>query len=441
MDKLNYLQHVESNARTYANSFRRLFTRGQGTRVYDSNGQEYLDCLSNAGTLALGHNHPEVKESVMQFLASDQLQQALDLATPAKHAFVEQLFSMLPGQMGKTSRIQFCGPSGSDAVEAAIKLTKHYTGRGSIMAFHGAYHGMTAGALAAMGNLGPKLNIGAPGVHFLPFPYTFRCPFGTDGSTTDQLSINYIRTVLSDPESGVPKPAAIILEVVQGEGGCIPASKAWLQELRLLTRKHEVPLIIDEVQTGFGRTGTLFAIEHSGITPDALVLSKAIGGGYPMSVVVYGEELDTWSPGMHAGTFRGNQIAMVAGLATMRIIEREQLAAHAEAMGHLLTAGLKEIAERFPQLGEVRGRGLMIGVEVTRPDTSGSSGSAGAAGMADPTLARSIKLHCFERGLIIETGGRNGSVLRFLPPLIITREDVATILDRFEQAVRAGTRG
>jgi len=437
MDQVSYLQSVESNARTYAGNFPVVFTRGTGMRMIDADGREYLDCLANAGTLALGHNHPEVKEAVLQFLSSDQLQQALDLATPAKLGFVEQLLSMLPGDMGTTSKLQFCGPTGSDAVEAALKLAKHYTGSPSIMAFHGAYHGMTAGSLAAMGNLGPKSRPGmnTQGVHFLPFPYTLRCPFGTDGSQTDRLSIDYIRNVLSDPESGIAKPAAVIVEPIQGEGGCIPASAQWLRELRALTLAHEVPLIIDEVQTGFARTGTLFAIEHAGIKPDALVLSKAIGGGYPMSVVVYGKHLDTWTPGMHAGTFRGNQIGMVAGRETMRIIQRDQLAAHAAKIGELLIGGLKSLAQRYPFLGEVRGRGLMIGVEVVRP------GSDGRVGAADGARARAIKMDCFKRGLILETGGRHGAVLRMLPPLIISEADAGAVLDRFEQALRAVDRG
>ncbi|ALX16884.1 2,4-diaminobutyrate 4-aminotransferase [Burkholderia cepacia JBK9] len=435
MEQLDYLKHVESNARTYATSFPRLFTHAEGIRMRDSDGQEYIDCLSNAGTLALGHNHPEVNEAVMRFLSSGQLQQALDLATPAKHAFVEQLFSMLPNAIADTGKIQFCSPSGADGVEAAIKLTRHHTGRPTIMAFHGAYHGMTAGALAASGNLTPK-SAGSNGrdVHFLPYPYAFRCPFGTDGSATDQLSINYIRTVLSDPESGITKPAAVIVEVVQGEGGCIPASDAWLIELRELTLRHEIPLIVDEVQTGLGRTGALFAIEHSGIRPDVLVLSKAFGGGYPLSVVVYDQRLDTWPPGSHAGTFRGNQIAMVAGLSTMRIVERDGLPAHADTVGKLLVAGLERIAERFPSLGQVRGRGLMIGVEVVLPGRDGRTGPPHAA------LAKAIKLHCLRNGLVIETGGRHGAVLRFLPPLIVSEADIHEILNRFEQAVATACR-
>ncbi|RMM49722.1 diaminobutyrate--2-oxoglutarate transaminase family protein [Pseudomonas corrugata] len=431
MEALSYLENVESNARTYAQTFQRLFVSGKGMRIKDASGQEFLDCLSNAGTLALGHNPPEVRDAVMTFLAGDHLQQALDLATPAKHAFVQELFSTLPANMRETSKVLFCGPSGSDAVEAAIKLARHYTRRSPLMAFHGGYHGMTAGALSAMGKLSPKTGDGliAQGTHFLPFPYRFRCPFGTDGEHTDQLSIDYIRTVLSDPEGGVAKPAAVIVEVVQGEGGCIPASANWLRALREITLEQEILLIVDEVQTGLGRTGSTFAIEHAGIVPDILVLSKAIGGGYPLAVVVYAEHLDTWGPGMHAGTFRGNQVAMVAGAATMRQIRKDNLVANAARMGERLENGLQDIAQRFSFIGDIRGRGLMIGVEITQPTTTQR------AGQADGALAHAIKLKCFDNGLMMETGGRHGAVLRFLPPLTITEGEVDMVLDRFEQSL------
>lgn len=432
--QVEYLSSVESSARTYAASFPRLFVRGKGMRVWDSEGREYLDCLSNAGTLALGHNHPLVGEAVRGFLEADSLQQALDLATPAKHDFVKELFELLPKSLREHGRIQFCGPSGADAVEAAMKLTRHHSGRHDIFAFQGAYHGMTAGALSAMGNVGCKTGFWLSGVHFLPYPYTFRCPFGTDGSRTEELSLEYLRRVLCDPESGIARPAAIIVEVVQGEGGCIPSSAHWLRGLREITCQHDIALIVDEVQTGLGRTGHLFAIEHAGITPDVLVLSKAIGGGYPIAVVVYHERFDTWKAGMHAGTFRGNQIAMVAGRVTMEIIQRDGLASQAARRGELLQEGLRRIAAQSPCIGEVRGRGLMIGVEIVRPDCV-----AGDA-PADGALTKSIKQQCFKRGLIIESGGRHGAVLRFLPPLTISEGEIGAVLDRFGSAVAAALR-
>lgn len=436
MDCLEYLARVESGARTYAAAFPHLFVSGAGIRLRDAQGNEFIDCLANAGALPLGHNHPEVRDAVLRFVSSNQVQQALDLATPAKCEFITELFSHLPGGLREDAKIQFCSPSGSDAVEAAMKLTRFHARRSTILAFHGAYHGMTAGALAAMGNSMPRSDggIDARGVHFAPYPYAFRCPFGTDGSGTDELSLNYLRTMLSDSHSGISKPAAVILEVVQGEGGCIPASESWLRGVRQLTLELDIPLIVDEVQTGLGRTGTLFAFERAGILPDVLVLSKAIGGGYPLAVVVYRRRLDVWPPGMHAGTFRGNQIAMVAGLITMRVIDRDGLARNAERMGALLSEGLARVAARFDSLGQVRGRGLMVGVEVIE------SGIGVKRRTADGQRAKAIRLNCLRNGLIVETGGRDGAVLRFLPPLIVTDSDIGAIVDRFEQAVAAAHR-
>ncbi len=221
--------------------------------------------------------------------------------------------------------------------------------------------------------------------------------------------------------------------MIQGEGGCIAASAEWLRAVRDITRELGILLIIDEVQTGLGRTGNLFAIEHSGITPDILVLSKAIGGGYPISVIVYAEHLDTWGPGMHAGTFRGNQMAMVAGAATMRHIKEHDLAGNASRRGEQLQSGLEDIARQFPFIGDVRGRGLMLGVEIVKP----ASGSR--PGVGDGTRARAIKLECFDNGMIIETGGRNSAVLRFLPPLNITESEVGMVLDRFEQSLKSSS--
>ena len=431
MEELQYLKGVESRARTYAATFTRMFVAGRGIYLRDSHDEEYIDCLMNAGALALGHNHRQVKAAVMDFIAGDRVQQALDLATPAKFEFVRELFSLLPPAFANNAKIQFCGPSGSDAIEAALKLAKLFTQRSTVIAFHGAYHGMTAGALSAMGNLVPKTGLGTvnAGVQFAPYPYSYRCPFGTDGRDTDRLSLSYLQTLLADPESGVPKPAAIVVEVVQGEGGCIPASLQWLRGLRDLTLQHDVLLIVDEVQTGLGRTGTMFAFERAGIRPDLLVLSKAIGGGYPLAVLLYDSKLDVWPPGMHAGTFRGNQIAMVAGMETMRVIQAERLVANAEIMGSHLSTGLKAIATRHCCLGEVRGRGLMVGVEV------GSAGSV--SDVSSGTLAKQIKLSCLSHGLIVETGGRHGAVLRFLPPLTINEDEVAAVLSRFQKAVAA----
>ncbi|HLD64954.1 MAG TPA: aminotransferase class III-fold pyridoxal phosphate-dependent enzyme, partial [Pseudomonas sp.] len=235
--------------------------------------------------------------------------------------------------------------------------------------------------------------------------------------------------LLSDPESGVLPPAAVVVEVVQGEGGVIPAPLRWLQGLRQLTRKHGIVLIIDEVQTGLGRTGRLFAFEHADIEPDILVLSKALGGGLPLAVLVYREALDTWKPGAHAGTFRGNQIAMAAGAATLRHILDENLPAHATVMGERLMGQLRRLQRHYPCLGDVRGRGLMVGVEIVgAPDGS-------RVLPIDGLLAKAIQHQCLRLGIILELGGRHGGVVRFLPPLLIRAEEIDLLVERFQQAL------
>ena len=433
--RYRYIQARESSARTYANSIDRVLERGVLARLYDTEGREYLDCLSCAGTLALGHNHPFVMKHVWDFLQSGHLQQGLDISTPAKYSFIRTLFDILPEEFAANARVQFCGPTGADTIEAAIKLFKTATGRRSILAFHGGYHGMTAGALALTGNLQAKKQVhtSLPDVHFLPYPYAYRCPFGL-GANVTEVSLQYIERLIADPESGIVKPAAVIVEAIQGEGGVIPAPVRWLQGLREITRVHDIPLIIDEVQTGLARTGDLFAFEQAGIVPDAVCLSKAIGGGYPLSVLLYHERYDRWSPGAHAGTFRGNQIAMVAGTATMEFIQRENLAEQSRAKGLLLENHLHAIAKDFPHVGDIRGRGLMWGMEIVKYDSASDPiGSRPANGL----LAKMIKRECIQHGLIIETGGRHGAVLRLLPPLIVTNDDLLEIAEKLRKSIQA----
>ncbi len=427
---------TESNARSYPRRISIAIREAKGIHVTDADGNVYYDCLAGAGTLALGHNHPVVLEAIRHTLDQNLPLHTLDLTTPVKDAFVEELFASLPPEFAKNAKIQFCGPSGSDAVEAAIKLVKTATGNRSVLSFHGGYHGMTHGSLGLTGNLNPKQSVSGlmPDVHFLPYPYNYRCPFGLERGRGQEAISRYIESVLSDPESGIVTPAGMILEVVQGEGGVIPSPDNWLQEIRRITKSKRIPLIIDEVQTGWGRTGKLYAFEHSGIIPDVVVLSKAIGGSLPLSVVVYNQELDQWNPGAHTGTFRGNQLGMAAGLATLRYILSNDLPNHAAQMGDRLTSHLHNIQTEFPYIGDVRGRGLMIGAEIVNPtlhqDFNGSH-------PAFPQLASSIQAECLRRGLIVEVGGRFSSVVRFLPPLIITPEQVDHIGDIFYKAVSA----
>lgn len=429
----------ESNARTYPRRIPIALREAKGIDVKDADGNCYLDCLSGAGTLALGHNHPVVMSAIQNLMNANHPLHTLDLTTPIKDQFVEELFASLPSTFANHARIQFCGPTGADAVEAAVKLVKTATGRRSMLSFQGGYHGMTHGALSLTGNLTAKLAV--PGlmtdVHFLPYPYAYRCPFGMGVEAGHQTSSRYIEHVLDDPEGGIVPPAGMILELVQGEGGVIPAPDDWVRQVRRLTRDRQIPLIVDEIQTGWGRTGKLYAFEHAGITPDVVLLSKAIGGSLPLSVLLYHESLDQWQPGAHAGTFRGNQMAMAAGIATLRYIQEHQLADHAQRMGDRLLAQLRQMQTEFPCLGDVRGRGLMVGVEVV--DGTGAPNPQGSY-PAHPALAKRIQQECLRRGLILELGGRYSSVVRFLPPLIVTAEQIDRISDIVYAAVQAADR-
>lgn len=433
IDALHFLEKYDSNAKTYARTFNRMMVRGSLAKIWDASGKEYLDCLANVGALPLGHNHPFVVERITQFIKSAHIQQALDIPTAARVEFMKQLVAALPENFRQNVKIQFCGPSGSDAVEAALKLFKIVTGRRSVITFHGAYHGMTMGSLALMGNLHPKSSV--PGLtsetHFFPFPHSHRCPFGIGGETGATISLNYLENVLVDPESGITKPAMIILEAIQGAGGCIPAPAEWLQRLRAITKKHDIPLVMDEVQTGFGRTGQMFAYEIADIEPDAVIMSKALGGGLPLAVIAYHKKYDKWLPGAHAGTFRGTQIAMASGAATIQYIREHDLVSQAEMKGKVFMAALQSL-RKFPCIGEIRGRGLMIGIEIISKMPNPADA---VSPPLDGALAKEIKKECFNRGLLIETGGRHGAVIRLLPPLIITHEEIQRASDILEESI------
>lgn len=424
----------ESNARSYPRRLPLAIKRAEGIFVTDMDGKKYIDCLAGAGTLALGHNHHVVRDAIENILQSYMPLHTLDLTTPVKEAFVDELFASLPRTFAEKAKIQFCGPTGGDAIEAALKLVKTATGNRSILSFQGGYHGSTHGTLSISGTIGPKKNIHAlvPDTHFLPYPYEYRCPFGI-GQEGHVVSSTYIENLLDDPESGIVKPAGIIVEVVQGEGGSIPAPVKWLQELRRITKERNIPLIIDEVQTGIGRTGKMFAFEHAGIEPDVLVLSKAIGGSLPLSVMLYDRSLDQWEPGAHIGTFRGNQMAMATGKVTLQYIKEHEIPNQVAQNGAYFTKQLQSIQKGMSSIGEIRGRGLMLGIEIVNPTKAANKiGSYPAF----PELASCIQQECFNRGLILEVGGRFSSVIRLLPPLIITKEQIDDVLQRFYEAIK-----
>jgi diaminobutyrate-2-oxoglutarate transaminase len=476
----------ESAARTYARALPIVPVRARGLTIEGADGRRYLDCLSGAGTLALGHNHPVVLEAIRNVLDSGAPLQVLDLTTPVKDAFITELFRTLPPGLADHGRVQFCGPAGTDAVEAAFKLVRAATGRTGVITFTGAYHATSTGALEASAHAYDVR------VARLPYPQDYRCPFGVGGERGPELAARWTESVLDDPESGGPLPAGMILEPVQGESGVIPAPDAWLRRMRQITAARNIPLIADERQTGVGRTGAFWAVEHSGVTPDVMVLSKAIGGSLPLAVIVYRDDLDVWEPGADADTFPGNQLAMAAGAATLAYIRENRLAERAAALGSRMLAQLRKLAREFPCIGDVRGRGLLMGLELVDPegepvtagraagfsgvfDGAGERAGAGASqdsgavagemGAASPgavvggagpsagapetarephpapVLAAAVQRECLRRGLIVELGGRHTSVVRLLPPLTITDEQAAAVLDRLADAVLAAAGG
>ncbi|MDG9720216.1 aminotransferase class III-fold pyridoxal phosphate-dependent enzyme [Streptomyces sp. DH24] len=420
--------------------------RARGLTIEDADGRRYLDCLSGAGTLALGHNHPVVLEAIRKVLDSGAPLHVPDLATPVKDAFLTELFQTLPPELAAHARVRFCGAASGDAVRAAFRLVRAATGRTGLVAFADAHRGPSTAALDAPGDpLDAR-------VACLPHPQDYRCPFGVGGSRGAELAARWTESVLDGARPDVPPPAGMILEPVRGEGGVLPAPDAWLRRMRHITAARDIPLIVDETQTGVGRTGTFWGVEHSGATPDVMILSKAIGGSLPLAVLVHREDLDAGQPGTPAGPFRGNQLAMAAGTATLAHVRENRLAERAARLGARMLTQLGDLARAFACVGEVRGRGLMIGIELVRPEDAThvtpepsvdpglvASGTRPPTGRpprpAAPELAAAVQRECLRRGLIVDLGGPHSNVVRLLPPLTITDEQAAAVLDRLTDAV------
>ena len=425
---------TESNARSYPRKFPFALAKAQGSWIEDVEGNKYLDFLCGAGTLALGHNDPEVNQAMVDMLTGNLPLHTLDLTTPVKDTFVHTLLNLLPGELKNNAKIQFCSPSGTDAVDAALKLCKTATGRSSIIAFNGAYHGMGHGALALTGNLHAKNKVNdlMPNVHFMPYPYSYRCPFGLGGDAGTDAACAYFERMLKDPECGITKPAAVILETIQGEGGVIPAPVKFIQTVRRVTKELDIPMIVDEIQCGIGRSGRFFAFEYADIVPDVILSSKAIGGSQPLSVVIYNKKLDVWEPGAHAGTFRGNQLAMRAGTVVMNRVSKPDFLDDVVKKGEIFAKRLEEIKSKVSIIGDVRGKGLMRGIEFVDPKSqSDSLGAKKASG----EIAALVQKRCFENRLVMEKGGRNGAVMRCLCALNVTMEDLEKALDIIEKVI------
>ncbi|MEV5340432.1 aminotransferase class III-fold pyridoxal phosphate-dependent enzyme [Streptomyces sp. NPDC052676] len=470
----------EPAARTYPQALPIVPVRARGLTIEGADGRRYLDCLSGAGTLALGHNHPVVLEAIRKVLDSGAPLTVPDLTTPVEEAFVTELLRTLPAGLRDRARVRFCGPAATDAVAAAHTLVRAATGGTEILGFAGSGRVIGADGTEApdpQEACGTDRPTGLPDLTGRPllYPQDYRCPFGVGGPHGAELAARRAETALDGGGPDAPSPAGMILEPVQ-DVGVIPAPDTWMRRMRQITAARPIPLIVDESQTGVGRTGAFWAVEHSGITPDVMILSKAIGGSLPLAVVVHRDDLiDPAEPASVTGLFRGNQLAMAAGAATLAHVRQHRLAERAATLGSRLLGQLRELTVEFPCVGEVRGRGLMIGVELVDPAQdsgrfphepgSGTAQGSGAAGLPlphgpgcgltrtttgpytarpprppAPRLATAVQRECLRRGLIVGADGGHPSVVRLLPPLTISDEQADAVLDRLADALTAVAR-
>ncbi|WP_067700578.1 diaminobutyrate--2-oxoglutarate transaminase [Nocardia jejuensis] len=402
MPDMTVFAETESNVRGYCRSWPTVFTTASGSWLQDESGREYLDFFAGAGALNYGHNNPVLKQALLDYIASDGITHGLDMSTTAKRDLLETLRTKLFAPRGLDYKVQFPGPTGANAVEAALKLARKVTGRTEILNFTNAFHGMTLGALSVTGNAAKRAGAGVPLQHATSMPY--------DGylSDDDDDSFRWMERVLDDTSSGLDRPAAVIVETVQGEGGVNLASAQWLRQLSDLCAAREILLIVDDVQMGCGRTGPFFSFEVAGITPDIVTLSKSIGGyGLPMALVLFKPELDVWAPGEHNGTFRGNNPSFVtARVALEHYWSDFTLEAATLEKGDRVQSALTTIASNFDGMS-TRGRGLVQGLVFD-----------------DASLAAKVCKTAFERGLLLETAGPEDEVVKLLPPLTITNAEL-----------------
>jgi diaminobutyrate-2-oxoglutarate transaminase len=403
--------------RGYIRSFPVVFDSARGSTLVAADGREFLDFFAGAGVLNYGHNNPLFTRALIEYLERDGIIHGLDMATSAKKAFIEAFERLVLAPRGLDHKLQFTGPTGANAVEAALKVARLATGRSNVVAFTNAFHGLSLGGLAATGNSHYREAAGISLGNVTRLPYD-----GYLGEGIDTLDL--FRKMLDDSGSGLDLPAAVIVEAVQGEGGINVASVQWLQRLREITEARGILLILDEIQSGIGRTGTFFAFEHAGIVPDLITVSKSISGsGLPMSLVLLRPDVDVWKPGAHTGTFRGNNLAFVSARVALEEYWADSSFTDAvNAKSELLRSELQAIADANPERGfVVRGRGLMYGLAC---DT-------------DPTLAGRISAEAFRRGLVIETSGAFDQVLKFLPALTISDDELTRGLQIVRESLAA----
>ncbi len=414
---LSVFHHWESEVRYYCRKFPVVFERAKGAELFTRDGRRFIDFFCGAGSLNYGHNPDGVNRRISEYLAADGVMHGLDMHTVAKRDFLEAFGESVLRPRDLDHKVQFCGPTGTDAVEAALKLARKATGRSGIIAFTGAYHGMSRGSLEVTGGRRARRAGGVTGgdVTFVPYE---------DGPFGDFDSLGLIERLLADPSSGVETPAAVILEPVQMEGGVYVASDRWLRDLRALTERYGVLLVLDEIQTGCGRTGDFFGFESSGIAPDLVTVSKSISGcGLPLSLTLFRRDLDVWEPGEHTGTFRGNQLAFVAATAGLELWGQDAFHAGRREAGHRLAAFGTAVRAAHPRVA-VRGRGMALGIDL---------GRAGG-----PERAGRVQRYAFDHGLIVELCGRGDEVVKVMPPLTAAPELLESGFDVLLAALLAG---
>lgn len=409
---MRIFEQIESQVRSYVRRFPTIFQKARGAHLYDEQGKEYIDFFAGAGTLNYGHNNPRVNEALIEYLKADGIVHGLDKATSAKKKFLETFYTTILEPRHMDYKIQFSGPTGTNAVETALKLARMVKGRSNIICFTNAFHGLTMGSMAVTGNsfYRDESFINRSNVTFMPFDNYF----GAQVDTSE-----YMRKFLNDKSSGVDLPAAVILETVQAEGGVNVASDDWLKKIEQACRDFDILLIVDDIQVGNGRTGPFFSFEPSGINPDIITLSKSIGGGLPLSVVLMKPELDQWRPGEHTGTFRGNNLAFVAASEMLSYWINDNLTEAVRYKEQILNEELEKIAAKYPELdAKIRGKGLIYGLKIP------------LYGFCDELSAEA-----FNRGLIIELAGAEDDVLKFLPPLVIEEDTLRAGLTIIDESI------
>ena len=416
-------RRIDSSAVAYPEDIPLVPESGSGATVRDVDGNTFIDLFGGIGVLNVGHSNPYVLEAAHE--QADDLVHSIDFPTEARLDLIERLNDIAPPGLKDENRFVFGGPTGTDANEAAIKLAKYNTGGDGLIAFRGAYHGTSSGAMSVTGNKkfkGHYTPLLSDVVH-APYPHPLRQD-KTPEEAVDH-ALEEVQAILEDPYGGLANPAGMIVEPIQGEGGIIEPPEGFLQGLRDLATDNDVPLIFDEIQSGFGRTGEWWAGEWYDVTPDAMTTAKALGGvGFPLSGMMYHEDLDTWGSGDHAGTYRGHVVAMRAGVRAIEYIEATDLLAHARDLGEAIRARFHEIAETTDSIAEIRGKGLFIGVEF-RDDE----------GAPDSDAVDAIQDYCFEHGVLVWKAGRHGNVLRLIPPLVLTEELAETALEIIADAI------